>query len=70
MRAQAQSIETWEAKARAAGMGDDQRAMLAKMFRWYAQAGLIGSPNVLRWLLGRPPTTLDAFAARAAVGER
>jgi NAD(P)H dehydrogenase (quinone) len=69
VRAEAQSIEAWETQARAAGMGDYQRDTLIKMFRWYAQSGLVGNPNVLGWLLGRAPTTFDAFAARAAAGE-
>jgi NAD(P)H dehydrogenase (quinone) len=68
VRAEVQSIGAWEAQARVAGMGDYQRETLIKMFRWYAESGLIGNPNVLRWLLGRAPGTLDAFAARAAAG--
>jgi NAD(P)H dehydrogenase (quinone) len=47
-------------------MDDYQRATLTKMFRAYARDGLKGNPNVLGWLLGRPPTSLAAFAARAA----
>jgi uncharacterized protein YbjT (DUF2867 family) len=70
VRAEAQSIEAWEAQARAGGMGDYQRETLIKMFRWYAASGLVGSPNVLRWLLGRAPTTLKAFAAHAAIGSK
>lgn len=69
VHAEAQSIEAWETQARANRMGDYQRETLIKMFRWYAASGLAGSPNVLRWLLGREPTTLDAFAARAAAGQ-
>jgi NAD(P)H dehydrogenase (quinone) len=65
VRAEMQSVAVWDAQARAAGMGDYQRETLIKMFHWYAQSGLAGSPNVLRWLLGRAPTTLDAFAQAA-----
>jgi hypothetical protein len=39
------------------------------MFRWYARSGLGGNPNTLNWLLGRAPTTLDAFAQRAVAGQ-
>jgi hypothetical protein len=39
------------------------------MFRAYARDGLKGNPNVLGWLLGRPPTSLAAFAARCAAGQ-
>ncbi len=65
VRAEAETPEAWEARARKAGMPDYQRETLAKMFRYYAAHGLKGSPNTLRWLLGRPPTTLAEFAARA-----
>jgi hypothetical protein len=36
---------------------------LLKMFRYYAEFGLVGNPNVLRWLLGRQPTSLGDFIA-------
>jgi hypothetical protein len=66
IRAEAESIETWEQRARGAGMDDYQRETLIKMFRTYARDGLRGNPNVLGWLLGRPPTSLASFAARIA----
>jgi uncharacterized protein YbjT (DUF2867 family) len=65
VRAVAEPVEAWEARARAAGMGDYQRDTLAAMFRSYAAGGLVGNANVLRWLLGRSPTTLAQFAERA-----
>lgn len=37
---------------------------LAAMFEYYAAHGLTGSPNVLRWLLGRAPTDFETFARR------
>jgi uncharacterized protein YbjT (DUF2867 family) len=61
-----QPVDEWEARARAAGLGDYQRAALRAMFAYYACFGLGGSPQVLSWLLGRPPTPLAGFAARAA----
>ena len=66
IRAEAETIETWEQRARSAGMDDYQRETLIKMFRVYARDGLKGNPNVLSWLLGRPPTSLATFAARMA----
>ncbi len=66
VRAEAETIENWEQRARAAGMDDYQRQTLIKMFRAYARDGLKGNPNVLTWLLGRPSTSLAAFAARMA----
>jgi hypothetical protein len=47
-------------------MGDYQIETLIKMFRYYEQYGLGGSPNVLGWLLRRPPTTFAAFVERTA----
>ncbi len=69
VRAEAESVETWEARARASGMGEYQRETLAKMFRYYEQHGLGGNPSVLGWLLGCPPTSLAEFAAWAVQGE-
>ena len=66
VRAEAQPIEAWERRARASGMGDYQIETLIKMFRYYEQYGLGGSPNVLGWLLRRPPTTFAAFVERTA----
>jgi NAD(P)H dehydrogenase (quinone) len=60
----AEPVEVWEARARAAGMGDHQRETLARMFRYYARHGLVGSPNVLRWLLGRATATLAESLTR------
>ena len=50
-------------------MDEYQLETLTKMFRAYARDGLKGNPNVLGWLLGRPPTSLVAFAARSAAGQ-
>ena len=64
MRAEAETVEAWEARARAAGMGEHERITLAAMFRYYAEHGLVGNPNTLRWLLGRAPNGLSAFFSR------
>ena len=64
VRAEAESVESWDHRARAAGMDDHSRETLTKMFRAYARDGLKGNCNVLGWLLGRPPTSLAGFAAR------
>jgi uncharacterized protein YbjT (DUF2867 family) len=64
--AEAESIEDWDRRAGGAGLDDHARATLIKMFQAYARDGLKGNPNVLGWLLGRPPTSLAAFAARIA----
>jgi uncharacterized protein YbjT (DUF2867 family) len=68
VRAEAEPIEAWEARARTADLGDHQRATLIKMFRYYERYGLIGNPKVLSWLLGREPAALVEFARRTARG--
>jgi NAD(P)H dehydrogenase (quinone) len=66
VRAEAESVATWEARAQAAGIGAHERATLAAMFRYYAAHGLIGNSHALRWLLGRAPTALGRFLTRIA----
>ena len=69
VRAEAETIESWNHRARSAGMGDYQLETLTKMFQAYARDGLKGNPNVLGWLLKRPPTSLAAFAARVVAAQ-
>ena len=69
IRAEAEAIESWKQRARDAGMNDYSRETLVKMFRAYARDGLKGNPNLLGWLLGRPATSLAAFAARMAAAQ-
>ena len=69
VHAEAEALEAWEQRARAAGMDDYQRETLIKMFHAYARDGLKGNPSVLTWLLGRPPMSLAAFAARMAAAQ-
>jgi len=64
VRAAVQDRRDWEEQARAAGLGEEPRATLLAMFRFYERHGLPGNGNVLRWLLGRPPTTLRSFLER------
>jgi hypothetical protein len=66
VRAEAEPVEMWEKRARESGLGDYQIKTLVKMFRYYERYGFWGSPRVLTWLLGRPPTTFAAFAERVA----
>jgi uncharacterized protein YbjT (DUF2867 family) len=69
IRAETEAVESWDQRARRAGMDDYSRETLIKMFRAYARDGLKGNPNVLGWLLGRPPTSLAAFAERIAAAQ-
>jgi uncharacterized protein YbjT (DUF2867 family) len=60
------SLETWKRKANAAGLGRYQIDSLISMFRYYDRFGFAGNPNVLGWLLGRPPATFIEFVRRVA----
>jgi NAD(P)H dehydrogenase (quinone) len=62
-------LDSWSIQAQKAGMGEYQVDTLSKMFQYYEKHGLWGNPNVLSWLLKRPPTSFLDFAARIA-GER
>jgi NAD(P)H dehydrogenase (quinone) len=69
IHAEAETVESWDARARSAGMEDYARETLVKMFRAYARDGLKGNSNVLGWLLGRAPASLEDFAARIAAAQ-
>jgi NAD(P)H dehydrogenase (quinone) len=66
VRAEALDRAEWSATAQRNGLADDARLTLLKMFEYYEQYGLCGSPAALTALLGRPPATLAAFAREAA----
>jgi NAD(P)H dehydrogenase (quinone) len=70
VRAVAEPIAAWQARARADGVGDHQRETLMRMFRYYALHGLVGNPRVLTWLLGRAPTTLAESLTRMCTPTR
>ena len=69
VRAEAEAVDAWEARARQSGMGEHERATLAAMFRYYARHGLAGNPNALRWLIGRGPNDLPHFLRRAVAAQ-
>jgi uncharacterized protein YbjT (DUF2867 family) len=47
------------------GERDDYKTNhLTRMFAYYDQWGLVGNPNILRWLLRRKPTSLESFIER------
>jgi len=62
VRVETEDIESWKLRAR--GMSKFAIENLVRMFEYYDQWGLMGNPNVLRWLLNREPTSLDAFIER------
>jgi NAD(P)H dehydrogenase (quinone) len=62
-------LERWEQRSRASGMGEYQISTLLKMFSYYEAYGFTGSPNALRALLQREPTSLRDFLQRT-ISER
>jgi NAD(P)H dehydrogenase (quinone) len=61
---ESETPQSWAAGA--AALGAYQRDTLAKMFRYYAEHGLVGNSETLRHLLGREPTSLADFVRRQA----
>ena len=57
-----EAIKNW--KLHAKGLSDYALENLIRMFEYYDKWGLAGNPNVLKWILGREPTTLEAFVGR------
>lgn len=64
VRAEEIPLDEWAKNAQAGGLGDYQVETLLKMFRYYAQYGFTGNPQVLSWLLGRLPTSFRVFVER------
>ena len=64
VRGEVVGIESWSRQARAAGLHDYAVNTLVAMFQYYEQHGLPGNPQVLRWLLGRSPTSFEQFIRR------
>jgi uncharacterized protein YbjT (DUF2867 family) len=62
VRVAREEIRDW--RLRVGGMGEYTIENLVRMFEHYDQWGLAGNPNVLRWLLKREPTSVEAFIGR------
>lgn len=56
--------EDMRREAAAAGLPSERIETMVRMNAHYDAHGLVGNPNVLRWLLGREPTTYRAFVRR------
>lgn len=44
---------------------DFRHDAMARLFDHYGRYGITGNPNVLGWLLGRPPCTFDQYVRRS-----
>jgi uncharacterized protein YbjT (DUF2867 family) len=62
VQAEREEISDW--RLRATGMNEYAVENLTRMFAYYDQWGLVGNPNILRWLLRREPTSLESFIKR------
>ena len=62
IRAEKEEIRDWRTIVR--GMSEYAVENLVKMFEYYDEWGLVGNPNVLRWILKREPVSLESFAKR------
>jgi uncharacterized protein YbjT (DUF2867 family) len=60
-------LAAWRASV-ANVLSEERIDTLARMFAFYAAHGLRGNPQVLGWLLGRPPTALAEFCRREMGG--
>lgn len=45
-------------------LGDGAKDSFHRLFDYYSRYGITGNPNVLTWLLGRAPTSMEQYIAR------
>ena len=64
IRAETKSLEDFRKEAESSGIPAARIETMMTMNRHYDTHGLVGNPNVLRWILGRPPTTFAEFVKR------
>ncbi|HET6597376.1 MAG TPA: NmrA family NAD(P)-binding protein [Anaerolineales bacterium] len=60
----AEELEISDWKIGAKGLNEYAIENLIKMFEYYDRWGLVGNPNVLKWVLRRNPTSLEGFSDR------
>jgi hypothetical protein len=64
VQAEKLEIRDWRLRAEQNTMGKYTVENLIRMFEYYDQWGLVGNPNVLRWLLKRDPASLKSFVQK------
>jgi hypothetical protein len=64
IRAVAKPLDQLREEAQAAGMPAERIETMCLMNSHYDAHGLVGNPNVLRWLLGRQPNDFATFVRR------
>lgn len=70
VRAEAVPLDALERKVRAAGLSDDRIEQMLNMNRHYDQHGFLGNASTLRLLLGREPTTFEAYVQRTHAADQ
>lgn len=66
IQAEKQPLDEFLRHAEAHGASAYARVCMARMMPHYDAHGLVGSPKVLGWILGRPPKSFEEFARRTA----
>jgi uncharacterized protein YbjT (DUF2867 family) len=61
VRSETIRFETWADALSRSGVGGYELDALGGMTAYFHSHGLVGNPNALRWVLGRPPATLADF---------
>ena len=64
IRAAAKPIADFRRDAAVAGLPPERIETMTKMNAHYDAHGLVGNPNVLRWILGREPTRFAEYVVR------
>ena len=64
IRSEAKSLQQFRYEAQAAGMPAERMETMCLMNAHYDAHGLVGNPNVLRWILGRQPNDFASFVRR------
>ncbi len=67
VKAEKEEISDWRLKV--SGLSEYALENLVRMFEYYDKWGLVGNPNVLKWVLKREPTPLEKFANRNLYAE-
>ena len=67
IRAAAKPMDEVRQEMAAAGMPAERIDTMGRMNAHYDAHGLVGNPNVLRWILGREPATFADFVRRELV---
>jgi len=64
IRAEAKPLDQFRKEAEAAGMPAERLQTMCLMNAHYDAHGLVGNPNVLRWILGHEPNDFAQFVRR------